>query len=277
MMCGTIVAEYLLQTNKVSLQQTFDETKCVIAIIDTTFIKVIRMQFLKHISLSTIYSIALILFCISFTLVAKESEHTRIQLKTEEFVKQHLLNENDESIQIRVKEIDHRVKLANCSEPYLFESPNFDANKFNTSVKVSCPNTNWFVFVNVTIKKIQQVAVASDSLSPGSLLTANNIHITDIDTSRVRGSTFDNIELIEGARIKRRVRPGTVLSASMLCFVCKGDRVTISAVSGGLSIKVFGLAEQDGTLGDTIKVRNASSDRIVYATVAGANEVVIQI
>ncbi len=63
----------------------------------------------------------------------------------------------------------------------------------------------------------------------------------------------------------------------MLCFVCKGDRVTIAAVSGGLSIKVYGIAEEDGVLGDTIQVRNISSDRMVYAKIASTSEVQVAI
>jgi flagella basal body P-ring formation protein FlgA len=63
----------------------------------------------------------------------------------------------------------------------------------------------------------------------------------------------------------------------MLCFVCKGDKVTIMAVSVGLSLKVSGIAQQDGNLGDTIRVQNASSKKIVSATVSSTREVSIQI
>lgn len=235
------------------------------------------MQHMKHFSLSTILSIVFTLFFVSLSAVAQSSSHTIIQSQTEDFVRHQLLNSPSDETQIMVREIDPRIAVPSCPDRFVYESPNFDSRLSNVSVKVICPSTQWFLFTHVAIQSLQQVVVTTDTLSPGAMLSPKNMETTDIDKSKIRGSTFTSVEEISGARIKRRVRPGTILSSSMLCFVCKGDRVTISAVSSNLSIQVYGIAEQDGTLGETIQVRNMSSDKTVFATVASTEEVTIKI
>jgi flagella basal body P-ring formation protein FlgA len=238
------------------------------------------MQYMKHISLSTRMSIVFTLFFVSLTALAQSQSHAQVQAGAHDYVLNSLVDAppgNTENTEISVREIDPRIQIPHCPEGFAFESPNFDPRLTNISVKVTCPSNQWFLFTHVAIQNLQQVVVTTDTLSPGALLSSRNIELVDIDKSKIRGTTFNSIEHISGARIKRRVRPGTVLSDAMLCFVCKGDRVTISAVAGGLSIQVYGIAEQDGTLGETIQVRNMSSDKLVFATVFSTEEVQIKI
>lgn len=236
-----------------------------------------HMQYIKHISLSTIFSIVFTLFFVSMVAVAKTTPQANLEQQTEEYVRYKLLVSDTQNTQITVRTIDPRIAIPVCPEGFSFNSSNFDPRLSNVSVKISCASKQWFVFTHAVIQSLQQVVVTTDTLSPGSMLSSKNIEIADIDKSKIRGSTFDAVQDISGARLKRRVRPGTILSASMLCFVCKGDRVTISAVAGGLSIQVYGIAEQDGTLGETIQVRNMSSDKMIFATVSSTEEVTIKI
>ncbi len=235
------------------------------------------MQYMKHIPISTRMSIVFTLFFVSLTAIAQSPKHQLIQAQTHDYVLNTLLDMPGENTHVSVRQLDPRIEVPECAEGYSFESTNFDNRLSNISVKVSCLSKQWFVFTHVSVQSLQQVVVTSDSLSPGSMLSSRNIEVADIDKGKLRGSTFSSVEDIAGARLKRRVRPGTILNESMLCFVCKGDRVTISAVTGGLSLQVYGIAEEDGTLGETIQVRNMSSDRLVFATVSGTEEVEIKI
>ncbi|WP_395344379.1 flagellar basal body P-ring formation chaperone FlgA [Ningiella sp. W23] len=235
------------------------------------------MHFIKDISVSTRMSIVFTLFLVSFCGVAQPNLHELIQEQTKDYVLNTLINDADADTQVSVRQLDARITVPKCAQAFEFESPNYDPRLSNISVKVSCPHLNWFTFVNASVVTIQKVVVSADTLSPGALLTSQNIALADVSKNSLRGSAFRSVEEISGARLKRRVRPGTVINASMLCFVCKGDRVTISAIAGGLSIQVYGIAEQDGTLGDTIAVRNISSDKRIVATVASTDRVTINI
>ena len=77
--------------------------------------------------------------------------------------------------------------------------------------------------------------------------------------------------------MKRRVTDGQAIQSNMLCFVCKGDRITITAEIAGMEVKTAGIAQQDGVVGDNIKVINSSSQKAVIARVASPEEVVIHL
>jgi flagella basal body P-ring formation protein FlgA len=207
------------------------------------------------------------------------NRHEQLQSEAYRFIEDILIAQSGDSadIRIQVRDVDERIDIPRCASPFVFETNSNLQQQSNMSIKVTCNNTNWYLFMHANVAVIQQVVVTSENLSPGTLLSSSNIEVIEMDKNKLRGSTFSTMNEIVGARIKRRTRSGNVINDSMLCFVCKGDRVTIAAVSGGLSIKVYGVAEQDGVLGDTIQVRNISSDKLVFAKIASTSQVEINI
>ncbi|MCP4430982.1 MAG: flagella basal body P-ring formation protein FlgA, partial [Gammaproteobacteria bacterium] len=55
------------------------------------------------------------------------------------------------------------------------------------------------------------------------------------------------------------------------------DRITISARAAGMAVKTSGIAQQDGVIGDTIRVENSNSRKTVVAEVASTQEVVVNL
>jgi flagella basal body P-ring formation protein FlgA len=180
-------------------------------------------------------------------------------------------------LRIAVRDVDKRIDIPYCDTPYNFETNAPPTQQSNVSVKVTCNNTDWYLFMHASVNIVQEVVVTNDNLSPGTLLSKRNLKVIEVDKNKLRGSTFTSIDEVTGARIKRRVRAGNIIDDRMLCFICKGDRVTIAALTSGLSITVYGVAQEDGVLGDTIQVRNISSDKMVYAKIASTSQVEISI
>jgi flagella basal body P-ring formation protein FlgA len=56
-------------------------------------------------------------------------------------------------------------------------------------------------------------------------------------------------------------------------MVMRGQHVTIIAESGGLDLRVKGKALMDGRQGQTIQVKNLSSQKLIYAQVVGTGMV----
>lgn len=236
----------------------------------------------KYTKLSAQYRIVFTCFLISFFFSAKtyatnNSLHQELQSRIHSFLLSEIDAMPDQDISINVRNIDTRIDVPFCPTGYQFNHNGLSTKQSNISVKVSCEANDWYVFSHATIAVMQEIVVSKDNLSPGTLLGPSNLEVIKIDKNRLRGSTFSHIEDINGARLKRRIRAGNIIDGRMLCFVCKGDRVTIAAISGGLSLKVYGVAEQDGILGDTIQVRNISSDKLVFAKIASTSEVEIKI
>ena len=70
----------------------------------------------------------------------------------------------------------------------------------------------------------------------------------------VRPQYLQEKELLVGSRSKRNIRSGFPVSMNQICMVCKGDNVTIFANIKGLAIKTSGIALEDGTLGEQVRV-----------------------
>lgn len=235
------------------------------------------MQINTSNSLSTALGVGLTYFLMIFTSNANASIHNSIQHQAELYVQQNAIIDASADVNIKAAVIDERIHVPVCKSPFQFESSNASLKQSNVSVKVTCPNTTWYLFTSVQVEQTKPVVVTTETMSPGSLLTEKNLYIADIPINRLRGSTYSDTQDLVGARLKRRVRPGQIINNGMLCFVCKGDKITIMAVSSGLSLKVSGIAQQDGNLGDTIRVQNAASKKTVSATVSSTSEVSIHI
>lgn len=203
--------------------------------------------------------------------------HKQVLDAAEKFVFDKLHHENDENLQVKASPLDHRINIPLCSEPFQISASPEALTQSNITVRASCPSNNWYLFMMVKATQIQPVVVLSSAVSPGSLLTRQNVKIVKMDKKRIRSSTFADIESVLGARIKRRIRPGQPLIPKQVCFVCKGDNILITAKTQGLSIKTSGIAQQDGNVGDTIAVRNNHSKKLVNAQVLSANNVVVSI
>lgn len=204
------------------------------------------------------------------------SAHHAVTEAAEQYVRDNISPEIGSTLTIEAKEIDQRVKVPHCPLP--LETTNTGSfNQSNVTVKVNCPSNDWFIYLVVRVKEMQPVVVPHTALSPGSILTTSNLKILNVEKSRLRGTTFRRIEDLVGARLKRRSRPDHPISPNMLCFVCKGDPVTIMAEVGGMTIKASGTALQDGNIGDTILVRNKRSKKRVDAKVISVNTVKVRI
>lgn len=210
-----------------------------------------------------------------------EPSHTHEQLAVQ--VKQHLSQRLSEyssansNVNIEVVPIDNRIKLADCGGPYQFHVKDESLAQSYVNVRVSCPTNEWYLFTSAKLTKTRSVLVTAEMMSPGTLLTAQNMTVAQIEENRLRSTVFESPETLIGARIKRRVRPGQPIQANMLCFICKGDRITIVARGDGMMVKTAGIAMQDGVIGDAIRVQNASSQKSLVAKVAGTQEVVVHL
>ena len=60
-------------------------------------------------------------------------------------------------------------------------------------------------------------------------------------------------------------------------MVCKGDNVTIYASLRGLRIKTTGIALEDGTLDELVRVKNKKSGKVLNARVDGVESVQVNI
>jgi len=84
---------------------------------------------------------------------------------------------------------------------------------------------------------------------------------------------------VQNMRARRALRAGAVLCAEDMepkPPVSRGERVLVHSSAGLVTVRVAGIAEQDGKLGDRLQVRDPHSGELYLASVSAEGEVVVR-
>lgn len=182
-------------------------------------------------------------------------------------------------IEVTVGSLDSRLRLAACDLPLAtYDSPN-GLNGGRGVVGVRCDGSKpWKLYVPVQIAVMDSVVVSRRPLVRGQTVAADDLMLSDVDTSSLHKAYFTRIEDVVGLRSKRSIGSGTTLHAGLLQrarLVKRGSQVQLLAVTDGLQVRMRGKALADGGRGDRVQVKNLSSGRVVTGTVTGSG--VIQV
>ncbi|WP_085298153.1 flagellar basal body P-ring formation chaperone FlgA [Cognaticolwellia mytili] len=197
------------------------------------------------------------------------------------FIKSHVESHITAPIQgtllIDVSQIDPRISLQACLSPLQANIPE-KHNGRNVNVKIVCSDEKpWHLFVPVKIQTIMPILVTSMRITKGTLLDNSNTEVILKDRAQIRGTVLSEAKIVIGARSKRNLSKGSAITNKNICFVCKGQPVSIIAKSAGFEIKSSGTAMRDGSLGDVISVKNDKSGRLVRGQVNAINQVIINL
>ena len=213
----------------------------------------------------------------SFNSLAKAIDKDHLIEFVESFVKANLEKPREGKIKISLQEIDPRINIKPCESVLKANIPE-NNNGRNVNVKVYCEDENyWQIFIPVRVSQEVLVLVTQNVLSRGTVIDNTNTMLEYINVNRIRGETVNNVALIAGGRLKRRLSKGAMISPRNICLVCKGESVTIIAKSNDFMIKTIGKALSDGSKGEEVKVRNSKSGRIINARVESVNKVIINL
>lgn len=128
------------------------------------------------------------------------------------------------------------------------------------------------------VKKYEQVAVTGRMIAGGEILTADSVIFERRDIGKLKPGYFTNIDKIVGLTVKRQLAPGMLLTDTLLdqpTLVRRGNIVSIVAKNGGVVITTPGVAMENGSENEFIRVRNASSKKIITGRVVDENTIQI--
>ena len=187
---------------------------------------------------------------------------------------------------VAILPMDTRIKIQTCNQDLVFDQP--FGNK--QSVRVRCAQPLWQHFVMVQVKntlgnQISQASknsnvsravwVSTQSLKRGTVLQAGMFKQADMPVpayeSRLVGDEREmiNMELQRDLPANTPLRLQDLKSSTM---VKRGQQVLVAVGEGkGFLITVRAEAQQDGTLGDQIRLKNPESGRFLTAVVTGMN------
>lgn len=227
------------------------------------------------------YKQSLTLFSLLFCSAAMALPHTyspqQLTAAAEQWLQHQLPADDQSSLHIAVTALDNRIGDKACDTALQFELSQAITQRQNT-IQVRCTGSeNWLLYVPVRIDEIVQAVIVQQNISAGSLLTTEMLTVAARERRFVRGSLVLEAADVLGARTKRSLSMGQILTFQDLCLVCKGDVVTISVNDNALSVAATGIAQSDGSLGDTISVLNQQSKRAIIAKVVAVNLVEVKI
>lgn len=206
-------------------------------------------------------------YCFAEESYRKKIENFAESLILSKYDKSYELDVNNK-LQISITPLDKRLKFTPCTTD-LTGNLVSEKLKKNTSVKVMCSDPKpWTTYVRAKVRILLPRVTTNIALIKGKRITPDNIKISYVTKSRARNGSFDQLNTLIGTRLKRNLSADKIITERDVCFVCKGDKVTIQAIKSGLAINASGIALNDANIGSTVRVKNSRTQRIVLGTVS---------
>jgi len=126
----------------------------------------------------------------------------------------------------------------------------------------------------------EDLVLSSRPLKRDKNISEQDIIVVKKWFSRLPQDLLTDPENIIGKRLLRSIKARSTFTVSMLSnpiMFKKGKVVKIICDNDVLNITTLGLAEEEGTIGATVRVKNLSSNKIIHAKVVGDSVVKIEI
>ena len=130
------------------------------------------------------------------------------------------------------------------------------------------------------IEVCKDLVLSSRTLEKDRNISEQDIIVVKKWLSRLPQDLLTDPREIIGNRLLRSIKARSTFTTSMLSHPImfkKGKIVKIVCDNDVLTISTFGLAEEEGTYGAIVRVKNISSNKIIHAKVVGDSTVKIEI
>lgn len=124
--------------------------------------------------------------------------------------------------------------------------------------------------VRTRIEVLRDVVTAARSMPAGTVLTESDVRTVRRWVRRVHQHSLPSMEATSGKRLTVQVASGAEIIATMLKeipLVRRGKMVKMVFDNGPMQIVTVGMSEEDGIAGNIIRVKNITSNKVIYARV----------
>lgn len=124
------------------------------------------------------------------------------------------------------------------------------------------------------VEQAELVVVATGPIDRGEIVRAADVELRAHE-GRVPSSVITSLDQAVGMIAARSIRPDSLLYSSHVCAplqVERGETVTVFARTGGIQVRTFAVAKQDGSMGDLIQVETLNNRKRFDARVVGRGE-----
>lgn len=129
----------------------------------------------------------------------------------------------------------------------------------------------WF-----SVAAYRQVPVAGRALRPNALTSSADFILSEIDVAAIGKPAASSIAEVTAKRVRRYIPASSPVGAddfSTPPAVMRHQEVNVQITSGTITIEAKGVSQEDGAIGQVIKIRNPANEAIYLARVANDGRV----
>ena len=192
-----------------------------------------------------------------------------VQQRLDDYLQTQAWPKGESSVEVWLPAGANHVPV--CQQPIHIEAADHDARPWGRQLyRMECLDPAWQLQARADVRLTLPVIISSRDLAKGHVVQVRDLQTKPMEIHRLfRDFTVNQDDLL-GRKVLRRVRVGQILTQEQLqarILVKKGDIVLIRAGSNDFSATMKGEAQQDGIEGDSVKVKNLSSGRIIQGWV----------
>lgn len=198
-------------------------------------------------------------------------------------IKQFVLSEANPQLptpEVVFLDFPKNLRLADC--------PNIQVAYRNTSqqtdfgektVVASCASPYWQIYLLINLQGKVPVVFSRGPILERTQLSPDLFVIKNEESNEINGQYFSSIDAIENGQARNYIPGNTQIQPDMIeqdFLVHRGSAVSITNNSDGVYVKMNGIAQDDGMKGQTIRVKNMNSGRVVEGVVKDASTVIVE-
>lgn len=194
-------------------------------------------------------------------------------------VSEQLNPDGSSNITVKALPLDTRIRIKQCPddiEVTMSQKRSF-TRQFPVKAECSTEGYEWKAYVQVRVQELIETLVTTTNIAKGEVVTDSMVKMTLVDKHRVKSKATDDVVRIAGGRAMRNIARGYQISSSDVCLVCKGDSVAIVATMSNMQIKTSGTAMENGSFGESIRVKNNNSERVVKGVIDDLRQILIKL
>jgi flagellar basal body P-ring formation protein FlgA len=132
--------------------------------------------------------------------------------------------------------------------------------------------------VTGAVLESREIAVLVNDVERGEAIKAKDLTLVRRPASQIGHDVIGSMNDLIGMVPRRALRAGEPLRSAEMAkpiLVEKNQLVSVTYASKGLALTMRGRAQSNGTMGETIRIQNTQSKRIVEGVVSGQGQVII--
>lgn len=183
-------------------------------------------------------------------------------------------------VEIDISTVDPRMVLAPCSHTPQVQDLSHNSSAARRLLRVSCSDdqARWHIHVGAHVTRYRDVLVAARSIARGSPINTDAVTVERKRVDRLLQGYFEKPSTVLGYTARSAIQTGSVLSPRVLAapkLIRRGQDVVIRSAGQRIKVRAKGTALNDAALGDVVRVKNASSGKVISGVAAADGDVVV--